>query len=382
MKALFKMKPTALAVGIIVATSAVVFDGPVVTGDGFSSWIPAAVAAQGQGGKNGRMGGQGQGGGGQGTQGNAGQGQRGGGGKSVESLLADDGDDGDDGDDSDRPDWAQGNKEANPHRGDPNPTPGDNKGDEYGDLYVVVRDPLTGVPDTVDGELKICTDPACDSWELTVDGEVPAGVTPIEVEFGRLNIGRAPDKVLEHALDEAMSKIESATTLSLDPAGRIVVDGATIDSPLENLALYIAMVNWNTDVASALQSLPIEISDLAAAALGAAADKTGEITIDLVYYTNNIYDLDSQGLPYIDYGLFTYDRTFYDQVVSYFYMDGDAVMSAEVNLAAYLTATQPTLDDASGITLFSIAADDALEAVELLHTQIHDDVLPGTIGLP
>ena len=376
MKTLFKMRPAAVAIGVILATSAAVYNGQVLNDDGFSSWIPSAVAAQGQGGQKGRMGGQGQGGGGQGMQGGgAGQGQRGGG-KSVEALVSDEGDD-----DSDKPEWAQGNKEANPHRGDPNPTPGDMKGDEFGDLYVVVRDAVTGVPILVAGEdgivdeLQICQDPAC-TPELvvaTVDGEVPATAAPVEVDFGRLNIGRAPTKVIDHALDEALSKITAdSVLLALDPAGRITVDGVTIDSPLENLALYIGVMTSDPAVLAALDSLPGDPLVLAPALLGAAADKTGELSVDLVYYSNQIYDI-VQGAQVYDYVDFLYDRSIYDQEVTYnYYTDDGAILTSSINLKAYLDATQPTLDGALGISLFSIAADDALEIVEFVHTQIQE----------
>lgn len=281
-------------------------------------------------------------------------------------------------DDSDRPDWAMGNHELNPHSGTGNPSPGDMKGDEYGDLYVVLRDPVTGEPILDGDELQLCLDADCTEVESTVDGEVPQGVTPIEVEFERLNLGRAPDKVIEHALDEAMSKITEAEVLALDYAGRIMVDAVTIDSPLENLALYLAIMCEDQTVIKALSSLG-EPLDLAAALLGGAASKTGEITVDILYYSNQIYDLAQPGTFY-DYTEFTYDRsTIYNEDVNYFYMDGDEVESATVNLQAYLDATQPEITNASGITLFSIAADDALEIVELLHTLIHDDLLPGTL---
>ena len=177
-----------------------------------------------------------------------------------------------------------------------------------------------------------------------------------------------------------MSKITSAETLTVDEAGRIVVDGATIDSPLENLAIYIAIItNQDATVLDALKDLNIDLMQLAASALGGAADKTGDITVDMLYYSNVIYGLVPDGAGFVDYSSFiNYDRDLYDREVDYFYMEGDEVKSATVDLKAYLEATQPTLDGTSGITLFSIAADDALEIVELIHTQIHETVLPGT----
>ena len=118
-------------------------------------------------------------------------------------------------DDSDRPDWAGGAKEENPHRGEGNPTPGIRKGDEFGDLWVYERNPITGEVLEFDAEgnacdageecfvhVIVCTDEACDTTEvfvLAAGGELPEGVSPMEVEFGRLNIGRAPTSVLDHA---------------------------------------------------------------------------------------------------------------------------------------------------------------------------------------
>ena len=149
-------------------------------------------------------------------------------------------------DDSDRPDWAGGSKELNPHRGDGNLSPGTTKGDLYGDLVYLLRDPVTGLPIEVDpvtglpieegeGVYAACLDTACEAYEPIIDGEIPAGA--IEVDFGRTNIMRAPDSVLQHSLDEVLSKLEAANTIETDEAGRLVLDGATIDSPLENLAL-------------------------------------------------------------------------------------------------------------------------------------------------
>jgi hypothetical protein len=217
------------------------------------------------------------------------------------------------------------------------------------------------------------------------EAELPAGVVPAEVELGRLNLGRAPTTVLEHAEDEALSKITAdGVTLSLDPAGRIMVDGVTIDSPLENLALYIAVISGDQTVLSALEPLLAESSalEIAAALLGGSADKTGEITNDVVFYSNVIYNLVPSGEDYVDYSAMTYDRSIYNTVVDYHYYDTDGVtvLNATVNLKDYLEATQPALPAEGGITLFTVASDDALEVVELIHTQIHESVLPGTVA--
>ena len=73
---------------------------------------------------------------------------------------------------------------------------------------------------------------------VTVGG-VTYDVFGAEVELGRLSVGRAPEKVLTHSLDEALSKLTAAgAVIAVDSTGRLTVNGVTIDSPLENLALY------------------------------------------------------------------------------------------------------------------------------------------------
>ena len=378
----FSIKTTAIAASVAVLLAA-----PLAASS--AGFIGDAQAAQGTGGQQ-----QGGGatGGGQGQKGAGGQGAQGGqGGKTGISRVLEAEDDSD----SDRPEWAGGDTDANPHSGDGNPQPGDRKGDEFGDLWVYVRDPLTGLPTTVDCDagtcytVVVCADDACtttDTYLISTDpeAELPAGVTPVEVELGRLNLGRSPTSVVEHAEDEAMTKITAdGVTLSLDPAGRIMVDGVTIDSPLENLALYIAIMTGDTQVLAALQPLLADSStlELAAALLGGAADKTGTLTVDVVYYSNVIYDLVPSGEDYVDYSSMTYDRSVYDATVDYHYYDtdGTTVLNATVNLKDYLVATQPELPSDGGVTLFTVASDDALEVVELIHTQIHTTVLPGTV---
>lgn len=370
-------------------------------GNVFGSAAAQESGHQGSGGSGQGSHGQGGQGGQSGQGGSSEQGHKGGGGQATHDVLSGEEED------SDRPAWAGGNKEANPHRGTGNATPGTNKGDLYGDLWVYIRDPITGEPITVShDEVDACTDTCyevvvcasadCAATEVyylstAPDAELPAGVTPLEVDFGRLNVGRAPTKVIQHSEDEAISKVTAdGAVLTLDPAGRIVVDGATIDSPLENLALYIAILKGDQQVLTALQPLlekeSISALNLAASLLGAAADKTGDIapaigeytSNDMVWYLNLIYGVSTATQPY-DYSTFTYDRSEYNTTVSYYYMDGDAVKQATVNLKDFLDATQPLSVTEPGITLFSIAADDAVEVVELLHTQIHPAELPGTV---
>ena len=140
-----------------------------------------------------------------------------------------------------RPDCAgrEGDRTQTPGRG--NQEPGEDKGDLHGDLYVVYRTP-DGTPITTDqgflqpiayyddGTMVLDENGDPVLLELNEEGEVVEGQTyegqpirPEEVEFGRTNVGRAPDAVLEHALDEALSKLAEADEWSFDAAGRLVL---------------------------------------------------------------------------------------------------------------------------------------------------------------
>ena len=146
-------------------------------------------------------------------------------------------------DDSDRPDWA-GEKGGKADRGERPETAG-KRGDLFGDMYVILRDP-NGVPIlNADGFVQPID---ADGNPIPLDEE-GAPIDPdlaIEVELGRLNVGRAPSSVLDRRAQEVITLLNEATAIETDAAGRLVltVDGEikTIDSPLENLAIYVALM--------------------------------------------------------------------------------------------------------------------------------------------
>jgi len=252
-------------------------------------------------------------------------------------------------------------------------------GSLYGDLYVILRD-INGVPIldnygciqpiAADGTvLSLYSNPAEDILcEVTEE----LALLVQTVDFGRLNLGRAPYSVLAHAFDEAVNLMNSATEMNIDPAGRLILlidsEWKTIDAPAENLALYIKMMqdgHWITTDTSPItreqgggggqgggppegdgpstEPRPV-LSDatiallatlglghlgdanhsvlesnelvLAASLLAAAADKTGEMTLDKVIYINSIYEINQTGtLPgevvgktYYDFRDFNYSR--------------------------------------------------------------------------
>jgi len=207
--------------------------------------------------------------------------------------------------------------------GDPGP-PGDSgEPPDLGDIIILLRDPW-GLPILTDdlcqqplaspgvtlpavGDIPSCVPPSeTDSCVIPVDPATCAVVVGYEtytqeVDFGRTSVVRSPVSVLEQSLTEAVTKLATAQCTSLDPAGRLVntseiddvVLSATIDSPLENLAIYWQLMR--TGYLGA-ETMPIELPDanvlnMAARGLGAAADKTGQVTVDQVVYTNEIMGL-------------------------------------------------------------------------------------------
>ncbi len=205
-----------------------------------------------------------------------------------------------------------------------------NEPPDYGDLFVLYRNE-TGVPLLTDDD---CQQPlAAETFEgcitiensghpldgqcliIPVDPDTCAVVSDYvlltqEVDFGRINEARSPDSVFMAQLEDATIKLSTAGCVSLDPAGRLVasslvdpdeeVDGdefvtyATIDSPLQNLAMYRQLVRTG----SLGDEIPLYRDPLTAAAssLGAASDKAGWIGWDLPVYINEILGLTAESV--------------------------------------------------------------------------------------
>ena len=274
--------------------------------------------------------------------------------------------------DSDRPDWAMGNRELNPHSqgGGPPVGSGTRKGVLYGDLWEILRDE-NGEPilDDYNNVQPVLEDGTV--VQLTPEGDVPEEYADllVEVDFGRLNVGRAPPQVTDHALDEALTKLADAATVTVDEAGRLIVDGATIDSPLENLALYIYVMEGG--------ALPVSVVGFdPAALLGAAADKTGKINVDLLVYENSILGINQVTLPsgttvYYDFSTYEYSRDGYaDVLVTYLVdPDGDGVFTplTESVLEAVFDNESWIDETAGGADDFAQSADDSRAVIEFFH---------------
>lgn len=243
--------------------------------------------------------------------------------RSMEDILRDISGD----EDSDRPDYAGGRGGPNDHGGQPSGA-GSARGDLYGDMYVILRDD-NGVPILNAAGFVQPIDAAGNLIPLDEEGVPIDPSLAQEAELGRLNVGRSPRSVLDHRADEIVTMLNSATDISLDAAGRLVltVDGVTktIDSPLENLAIYVALMTQGT--IPGVTDLPgtafdhlidgvFTIEDVASAAsfLAAASDKASTLTADDIAYMNAILGINTTRVGDVtysdmDYSSFSYDRS-------------------------------------------------------------------------
>ncbi len=332
------------------------------------------------------------------------------------------------GEDSDKPDFAGTPGPKSNSRSNPNP--GSNKGDIYGDMYVVLRNE-DGIPETetitvdgestevvkvyyqvdatgdpLDGTVACCMDRDAATGDLLLTKEIDGttyNVVPVEVELGRLSVGRSPVGVLAAQYDDAITTINDAVSVEYDDAGRIVAtldDGTvqTIDSPLANLALYDELVNTGTleDVnPDKLVSLGIADDQtisanellIAASLYGAASDKTITISEDSIEYMNAILKIDGTIIndtsgdnlldgSYVDYTSVSYvPSAQYDVNVQYLVIgtdeNGDGVPDTSwvsTNLLDVLGYTDADKDTAiTNVEGFTAAADDARQIIDFFH---------------
>jgi len=118
-----------------------------------------------------------------------------------------------------------------------------------------------------------------------------------EADFGRTNVARADDDVLDFQLEDVLIKLAIADCKTLDPAGRMVASfysgdelkTSTIDSPLQNLSVYKHLVREGTIGVPLPESATAQ--EMAARAFGVAMDKAGEVNRDLLVYLNEMLGL-------------------------------------------------------------------------------------------
>ncbi len=218
-------------------------------------------------------------------------------------------------------------------------------GDLYADLVIALRD-VDGVPLLADFEVEgesgtetqYCVQPISYAeipglaseenptdgrmvWRIPLMGEIGLPVVDeeevevcdpqpdyamyvSEVELERLNLVRAPDRVIDKKLEDLRARLEAADTITLDAAGRITTDitgdvddagdpipPATVDASPDQAAIFYSIMT--TGEIPGLGSSPAEVGgfdawELAAAGVGAAASKPAEINIDTIEYYGRI----------------------------------------------------------------------------------------------
>jgi hypothetical protein len=311
---------------------------------------------------------------------------------------------------------------------------GSTTGDLYGDQYVFLRDldPSDGggsgepVLDGNGNPILVGTNGEPIYYVANADGdyEIPAEdlIFAQTVELERANVARAPDKVLEKSLGEALAKIEAAAVVTTDAAGRVVCDGAAIDSPLENLALYQHLLtnggttDWSGVVAGAGTNWPDALAALLgtgwdpSALLGAAFSKESPISMDAVLYENTTLGVNAtstvNGELVVDYFGFTaggtesydYDRAGrYADVWIQWYEDTDAdPTDLELVQATVLDAVfggqdwadqyielspdglsfVPVDASGSGLNDWAQAADDSRAVINFMHERALATMIP------
>lgn len=381
-KTQFNLNKTAIAVIAVLGIGA---GSLMLTGCG-EGGMNAVAAEDGKGHKGG------QGGAGKGGQtGGKDVFERGSANKSLEAVLeADDGGE----EDSDRPDWAgtpgKAGKPGSEHGGSEGTDT--KKGGDYGDLWVILRDD-NGVPIlNADGFVQPLD---ADGNVIPLDEEghpIDDSLTQ-EVELGRLNVARAPEKVLDHALLEALSKLAEGTNISLDPSGRFVIDGVTIDSPLESLALLKAILSAPVEdgmvilTASGIVDgnsvtytfeVPLETAGLAAAAsLAAASDKTGTLSVDEVVYLAKFLGLDDELATFVTTFNYERDDVYTDKVTVWILQgedtNGDGIpdvyypTEVVINQVVEFNDVPEIVANGTGIDEFTQAADDSVQVLEYVH---------------
>jgi len=307
----------------------------------------------------------------------------------------------------------------------------------YGDLIICLRN-ADGIPEYQElaGEhdpayyplpIKIDvltlepskTDGTYETFELNAEGEVipEDGFIVEEVEFGRLNVVRAPQSVLDQALTEAVANLTQpgVTAIKTDASGRLIAivgredwlvnfddepnndeaNDKTIDSPRENVAIYQELMsNGFDDQLGFLTEYGYTNDDLLTLAFGAiaaGADKTGTMNVDEFSYMNNWllkWDTGSaiaevSGSPdvkdrrYYDYRDFSYSRgnIYHDKYVRVTVLNSDGTWEEtyqSLNNAVFWTPPAKLIDYAKGgntnITGFANAADDAIQVLEFIHS--------------
>jgi hypothetical protein len=254
-----------------------------------------------------------------------------------------------------------------------------------------VQDGVVSLEDVEAAEVDLC-----DLFAGTV-GDVVVNFAPYahEVPFSRLSGGRAPERVLNQQYAEVTVML-TGTEVGLDPAGRLTagamtyeLDGTAIDSSPMNQSIYRELLrngvmdpkDKNGNLTGGAQFvLPGDPMDIAAMAMGAAADKGTPISIDTLAYMNRIYDIPGRtvlptvsgdlGEQFLSFAGFEYEydrQDAYPGCFSGWTYDGVEPVRTDGYIMDLVFGNDAT-GTVNGITGFAQRADDA----RLVNLFIHD----------
>ncbi|HAS12181.1 MAG TPA: hypothetical protein DCS55_16950 [Acidimicrobiaceae bacterium] len=129
-----------------------------------------------------------------------------------------------------------------------------------------------------------------------------------EAELERLNMARTQEDQILRKIADVEERLIVADELTLDGAGRLVIDGAMVDAGPEHAGMFRSLMTlgyWpgtpteyltgaggSVEVEPPEASGPISAQELAAVSIGAAASKFTPISLDaVVYYVDNVTGL-------------------------------------------------------------------------------------------
>jgi hypothetical protein len=271
------------------------------------------------------------------------------------------------------------------------------------DVYLV---PLLG--ETLVGDVAAAAEDEEEEEVEACDPDPAYGMYVKEAELERLNMARQPAENMDRHLAEVTAALTVADEITLDGAGRIMIDGAVVDAAPKYTAMFRSLMETGTIPGLELlegddvDAVPARIGELdaweiAATAVGVATGKSVPISIDAVAYYNRIvqvpalYDpeapgwsmdffqtVPSDGELFVDYSDFTYDRSaMFPGCATWLDVPSLTWMVSPVAELAAFAELPPVADEngvLSDIAAFAQMADDVRAVINVLH---ESDVIPG-----
>jgi hypothetical protein len=239
-----------------------------------------------------------------------------------------------------------------------------------------------------------------DELQLDQYGEVMNPLAVVEVDFGRLNIIRSPESVLDQALGEVLTAMKDAEKFTQDFCGRLSIwkDGVlvkTIDSPRESMAIYREIMRnqgeWGALSDIEVLGINIDALDLAAASFAAGSDKTGTVDIDEVEYVHGMMKIpgtlnycEDEKL-YYNFQSYNYDRvaTFENRYLNFYnYINGvyelwktESVLDVMEEEGLFRYRFEPGFGQ-ENVDGFACAIDDAVQVLEFVHGNSNIEFAP------